>query len=742
MTEMSKITQDHVRRSAIVYVRQSSTTQVENNRESTARQYQLAERAVSLGWRRDQVKVIDEDLGITGSGMVERAGFARMIAEVALGLVGIVLGLEVSRLARNNADWYRLLDLCGLTHTLIGDADGIYHPGLFNDRLVLGLKGTMSEAELHVLRARLLGGIRNKAARGELHRGLPVGLVRGESDGEVLKHPDESVQAAIRAVFERFAEMGSARRVWLWFRSQGLRFPLHSNTLTDLRWVAPTYTKIHQVLTNPFYAGVYVYGRTQQTCYLDEAGRVRKRIKLRARAEWPVFIRDHHSGYIDWETFEANQKRLGQNIRPRPHQSGGAVREGAALLQGIAVCGHCGRRLAVHYSGRFSRPGYHCAGKNIVNGRGEYCLNIGGMQIDAAVAEAFVAALAPAGLEASLEAIKQFEADHETTLAQFRRDVERARYNAQRAERRYRVVDPENRLVARGLEAEWESALQELKVAETELSSREHVRPRPLTREERDSILALGKDLKHVWSAPTTSDRDRKELLRSLLEDVTLRVERDNYNAHLTLRWRGGLFSEIDVPLPRSHPSPIRTADDTIDLLRRLAAHYPDTKIAGILNRQGRTTATGLSFTANRVASLRTHWEIPCFEPTQQTQDGECMTVEKAAHALNLAPSTLHRWLNDGFIAGEQITPAAPWRIRVNDELHSRFVERVPDGYVTMLKATHLLGVSRQTILQRVKRGELKAVHVHCGRAKGLRIQIPAPAPDLFDALKTAGGVV
>ena len=457
MSELSKITADHLRRCAVVYVRQSSTTQVEHNRESTARQYQLADRATGLGWRRDQVRVIDEDLGISGSGLAERAGFARMTAEVALGQVGIVLGLEVSRLARNNADLYRLLDLCGLTHTLIGDADGIYHPGLFNDRLVLGLKGTMSEAELHVLRARLLGGIRNKAARGELHRGLPVGLVRGDADGEVLLHPDESVRAAIRAVFERFAEMGSARRVWLWFRSQSLRFPLHSNNLPDVRWVAPTYTKVHEVLTNPFYAGVYVYGRTQTACYLDEHGRLRKRIKLRPRAEWPVFIRDHHAGYIDWDTFEANQKRLAQNIRPQPHQSGGAVREGA-LLQGIAVCGHCGRHLAVHYTGRSSAPGYHCAGKNIVNGRGEYCLNIGGVQIDAAVAEAFLAALAPAGLEASLQAVDQFEADHETTLAQFRRDVERARYTAQRAERRYRAVDPENRLVARGLEAEWESA--------------------------------------------------------------------------------------------------------------------------------------------------------------------------------------------------------------------------------------------------------------------------------------------
>ncbi|WP_253626038.1 recombinase family protein [Bradyrhizobium sp. USDA 4515] len=326
---------------------------------------------------------------------------------------------------------------------------------------------------------------------------------------------------------------------------------------------------MHRVLTNPFYAGVYVYGRTQQTCYLDAGGRIRKRIRQRDREQWPVFIRDHHAGYIDWNTFEAIQKRLAQNIRPRPHQSGGAVREGAALLQGLAVCGHCGRRLAVHYSGRFSAPGYHGAGKNIVNGRGEYCLNIGGVQIDAAVAEAFLAALAPAGLESSLQTIEQFDADHKMTLAQFRRDVERARYNAQRAERRYRAVDPENRLVARRLEGEWESALLELRTAESELSDRGHALPRSLTHEERDAILALGKDLKRIWFAPMTSDRDRKELLRTLLDDVTLRVERDKYNDHLTLRWRGGLFSEVNVPLPHSHPSPIRTADDTIDVLRR-----------------------------------------------------------------------------------------------------------------------------------------------------------------------------
>src|SRR5271168_2515107 len=297
MSELTKITTDHLRRCAVVYVRQSSSTQVENNRESTARQYHLAERAVELGWPRAQVKVLDEDLGISGSGLTDRAGFARMIAEVALGQIGIVLGLEVSRLARNNADWYRLLDLCGVTNTLIGDADGIYHPALFNDRLILGLKGTMSEAELHILRARLDGGIRNKAARGELRRGLPVGFVWGEEDGEVRFQPDEAVTGAIRTVFSKFTELGSARKVWLWFRSEGLSFPLRATMNSPTRLVAATYTAIHNVLTNPVYAGAYAYGKCRHERYVDEQGRVRRRTRHLSQTEWAVLLTDHHPGF-------------------------------------------------------------------------------------------------------------------------------------------------------------------------------------------------------------------------------------------------------------------------------------------------------------------------------------------------------------------------------------------------------------------------------------------------------------
>jgi hypothetical protein len=336
--------------------------------------------------------------------------------------------------------------------------------------------------------------------------------------------------------------MGSARRVWLWFRSQRLSFPLQSSTLEEIRWVTPTYAKLHQVLTNPVYAGAYVYGKTRHERYVDEDGQVRKRVRRLPRSEWAVLIHDHHPGFIDWETYEANQARIASNTRPRPHEPGGAVREGAALLQGIATCGRCGRGLRVCYTGRAASPGYYCSGDVIVNGRGEHCLRVGGRQIDEAVVAALLQTLAPAGLEASLLAAEQLEANHDAAMVQWRRQVERAGYEAQRAERRYRAVDPDNRLVARGLEAEWEKCLRSLEEAKAELKRREQQRPKELSAEERESILAMGNDLETVWSAPTTTDRDRKELLRTLLEEVIIAVDKQARQAHLTLRWRGGLL--------------------------------------------------------------------------------------------------------------------------------------------------------------------------------------------------------
>ena len=343
MTDHSKIKPGHLQRDAFVYVRQSSPSQVENNRESTERQYALANRAVELGWPRQQVTVVDEDLGLSGASADRRTGFARLIAAVAMRVVGIVLGLEVSRLARNNADWYRLLDLCAMTDTLIGDADGLYHPAWFNDRLLLGLKGTMSEAELHIIRARLEGGIRNKAAKGELRRGLPVGFVWGETDGEVLFHADEAVVTAVRSIFQRFAETGSARRVWLWFRAQDHKLPLRMSEHAEIRWVEASYHAIHQVLTNPVYAGAYVYGKTRTEMMLDASGVRRKRIKHLPRDQWQVLIKEHHQGFIDWQTYEANQQRIARNTRPGPHKTGGALasvssRVAAATASILAAC--------------------------------------------------------------------------------------------------------------------------------------------------------------------------------------------------------------------------------------------------------------------------------------------------------------------------------------------------------------------------------------------------------------------
>lgn len=409
------------------------------------------------------------------------------------------------------------------------------------------------------------------------------------------------------------------------------------------------------------------------------------------------------------------------------------MREGSTLLQGLASCGHCGRRLHTHYRGRTAAPGYHCPGKVLVEGRGLYCLNIGAIQIDEAATRAFIAALEPAKLAATLAAAERLEADREAALKQWRLGVERASYEASRAERRYRAVDPDNRLVARGLERAWEESLAALEAAKAELTRREKARPRTLSAEERSRLLALGPDLATVWHAATTTWRDRKELLRTLVEDVIIRVERDKAVARLTLRWKGGAATQIELALPRSRPAAVRTDEDTLALVRRLAVHYPDTVIAGILNRQGRTTARGHRFDGNRVSNLRRHWNIPCFAPGHSADEGELVSIKKAAAMLGVAPSSLHRWLNDGVIPGDQLTPGAPWRIRLTGDLIARFRETASEGFMTMHEATRKLGISRQTVLQRVKRGELEAMHVTKGKKKGIWIKAITRQTELFE---------
>ena len=584
----------------------------------------------------------------------------------------------------------------------------------------------MSEAELHVLRARLNGGIRNKAARGELRRGLPVGFVWGEADGEVRFHPDEAVVAAIRNVFARFAETGSARRVWLWFRSEGLTFPLQMHQGAEIRWVEASYTAIHHVLTNPVYAGAYAYGKSRrETTLMPRAPRT-KRIRKLPRSEWQVLIPDHHPGFIDWRTYEANQDRIAKNTRPGPHKAGGAVREGSALLQGLATCGHCGRRLHTHYRGRNSAPGYHCPGKILVEGRGVYCLNVGGIQIDEAVTRAFIAALEPAKLAATIAAAERLEADHEASLKQWRLGVERASYEASRAERRYLAVDPDNRLVARGLERDWEERLSALEAAKAELSRREasaHARSPKMS-------AAVCWRSEPTWPRFGMPRPRRHATGRSCcgrcIEEVIVKVERDKAAARLTLRWKGGALTEIDLALPHSRPATIRTDEDTVALVRRLAALYPDAVIAGILNRQGRTTAMAIASRQPRRQSA-SPLEYPMLRaetPTTPKASRDHQEGRRRARRRPLDPASLaQRRHHSGRAADARRSLAHP----IDRGLMARFNADAGEGFLPMREAMKALGVSRQTVLQRVKRGELEAVHVMRGKQKGLRIKIIRP---------------
>jgi DNA invertase Pin-like site-specific DNA recombinase len=729
-----KVTAAHLRRAAAVYCRQSTLIQVERNRESTLRQYDLVSRAGALGWPRSAVRVIDADLGVSGSGLAARAGFTELTEQIALGQVGVVLALEVSRLARSSAEWYRLLDLCGITDTLIADEGSVYHPGMFDDRLLLGLKGTMAESELQVLRARMLGGLRNKAARGELRIPLPAGLVWGEAPGQILLHPDEAVRGAIGAVFDRFAACGSARQVWLWLRENDLKLP----SLRDgqLAWSTAAYPAVHKILTHPAYAGAYVYGRTRGERYIDAAGAPAARRRAVPRpGDWQVLITGHHPGYISWDTYLANTARLAANMAPARGADGtGATREGCALLQGLAICGVCGRRLGVFYRGPAkSAPGYQCNGGVLVGGgHGRFCTRVSGLRIDPAVARHVLETLTPLALQAALDAAEQIEAGHDAALEQWRRQAEQARYAATRAERRYRAVDPENRLVARGLEAEWEAALQAVREADAELDRRQKARPVQLSPGERAQILALGADLPALWAAPSTTDRDRKELLHTLLDDVVVTVNDQARTARLVLHWKGGLLSELTADLPRPKP-PYRTSEDTVSLIGRLAAHYDDSMITKVLNQQKRRTATGMSFTPANVATIRKRHGIPpCHSGDAPDPDGEVMSVHQAAAELGITASTLYRWLNDGFVPGEQVTPGAPWQIRLTPPIRDLVADDAPAGWVPVQVATVALGISRQTVLQRVKRGELRAVHIRAGRRKGLRIELPAPQDGLF----------
>ena len=728
MSELGKVTEEHRRRRAVVYVRQSSVGQVERNLESAARQYALRERAVELGWPAGSVAVVDEDTGRSGASSDGRLGFRELVAEVGLGHVGLILALETSRLARCSADWHRLLDLCALTGTLIADGDGVYSPADFNDRLLLGLKGTMSEAELHFIRARLVGGLRNKAARGELRLPLPVGLDRDDDDRVVLC-PDEQVRHAIDRVFGLWRALGSARQVALELIGEGQQLPRRRIGQRRIRWARASYGAVHDILTNPAYAGAFVFGRQRVVKRLDEHGQVRVGRVDVPLEEWSVCLPDHHPGYVTWDEYLATRERLRSNVRPRG-EGGGAAREGGALLQGLVRCGRCGRKMQVMYSGTNGKVGrYACIRGRDFHATGQACQSLGGARLDKAVAEAFLDAVAPAGIEATAGAIGELEDQHEQRLAGQRLAVERARYEADRARRKFDACEPENRLVGRTLEHALELALSELEREHGRLAALERARPVALSDQEREALARLARDLPRLWAASSTTDRDRKELLRTLIGEVIVTAHHDERRADVEVQWEGGARTELSVPL--RVPGPLqqdRTAEDTIELIRRLAEHQTDRQIAGILGRQGRKTGTGLPFTEARVRGVRRRAAIRAAPPPDPT--GELLTVEQAMSELGVSTHTIRRWIDNGLLPAEQTTPGAPWRIRLTDETRARFVPDVPDGYLPLADAARRLGCARQTVLHKVQRGELDAIHVTNGQRKGLRIKAPASPLD------------
>jgi excisionase family DNA binding protein len=729
MSERAKVSEQHRRRRAVVYVRQSTLAQVERNTESQARQYALRERAVELGWPRESVAVVDEDSGRSGASAAGRLGFRELVAEVGLGQVGIILALETSRLARSSVDWHQLLDLCALTGTLIADQDGVYSPADFNDRLLLGLKGTMSEAELHLIRARLDGGLRNKASRGELRLPLPVGLDR-DDDERIVLSADEQVRHAIERVFLLWRRLGSARQVVMELIAEGQKLPRRSVGERRVRWARASYGAVHDFLTNPAYAGAFVFGRTRQEKRLDAHGQVQVRTVELPLEQWSVCLPEHHPGYVSWQQYLETRERLRRNVRPRG-EGGGAAREGAALLQGLLRCGCCGRSMQVAYSGRGGRfPRYACIRGRDLHGTGRACQSLGGTRLDRAVAAAFLEAVTPAGVRASAGAIAELEAQHEERLEGQRLALERAEFEADRARRQFDACEPEHRLVARTLERALERALAAVERERHKLAALEQARPAPLSAQERQALARLARDLPHLWSAKTTTDRDRKQLLRALIREVLVTVHGVEARAAVEIVWEGGARTELSVPVNRSGPVRRRISPDTLELVRRLARHHPDRQIAQILSRQGRLTASGLPFTEARVRSLRQRNHIPAAPPPEPGD--EAVTIEQAAAELEVSTATIRRWLRQGLLPGEQATQGARWRIRLTDEVRRQFVPDVPDGFVPLAEAAKLLGVARQTVLHKVQRGELRATQVTQGRRKGLRIQVPGAEAGLF----------
>ena len=658
MTNSELIPADILQRKAVVYVRQSSPSQVLTNLESQRLQYDLVKIARQRGFV--DIEVIDSDLGRSAGGTVARPGFDRLLGLLCAGKVGAVLCSDASRLARNGRDWHHLLELCGVLEARVIDTDGVYDPGRPNDRLLLGMKGSISEFELSVLRARMLDARQSKARRGALRISVPVGYVWHRETGLGLD-PDRRLQEVVRSVFGRFRSLGSARQVLLSMTADGVHFPRPSEQgrMTSFEWAPIRYRNVISVLKNPFYAGVYVYGKSEKHTTLID-GRARRNYgRSKPFGTWEVMIKDHHEGYVSWEEYEGNQKQLAVNN----YGFAGGVksgRGGRALLSGMMTCGRCGKRLGVVYTGNpQSRPVYRCQQANVM-GRPR-CMNFSGPRVDAAIAQELLRVVEPMAIKAAFEAERMHREQQEDGHRILALELEQARYEARLAERRYAACDPDNRLIAAQLEKSWEQALQRVK----ELEARQFAEQPQAIEVAPDAFADLAGELSAAWNAPKVSMRARQQLLRTLITDIVADVDDETREVILTIHWRGGQHSELRVRKPRTGEHGRTTVEDALEVVRSMAGRWPDEHIAATLNRMGLTTGQGNTWTAKRVYTARRLHRIRAYRSAEK--GGAWLTLREAAKELGVSGHMIRRLIAASILPAVQVVRGAPHQIRTDD---------------------------------------------------------------------------
>ena len=665
-----KITHRHLTKPAYLYLRQSTMGQVRHHRESTERQYALKEKACHLGWPAEQVRILDGDLGISGAAMTLREDFKTLVADVSMGKVGAVFALEASRLSRSNTDWHRLLELCALTGTLIIDEDGCYDPADFNDQLLLGLKGTMSQAELHFLRARLQGGKLNKAKKGELRSPLPVGYVYDDLGRPVID-PDAEVHGAVTVLFQAFRDTGSAYGVMGHFRRHGLLFPKRAYGGVwngKLLWGRLSHSRVLGVLKNPAYAGVYVYGRYSYRKHLAVDGHIQYTTVCQPMEAWPVLLKDHHESYISWETYIHNQHVLTNNrtnTRPLPS----AAREGLALLQGLLLCGRCGRHVTIRYKGNGGvYPVYECNRAKMDGFSTTHCLSVCSPEIDATISQRVLEVFQPDQLAIALQAYEELARRATAIDRQWQLKIERAEYEAQLAQRRYEEVDPANRLVAATLERRWNTALEQVDAVKQAYTTHQHAQGAQELLSHRDAVLTLGQDLPRLWNAPTTSSKDRKRMLRLVIKDITITKAANTVT--LQIRWHGGATEELRVPLRPKASDQWRHDPALVARVRELAHHANDEQMVEHLNQVGVKTRRGNRVTVSAIRWIRFKHAIP----VPMLNRPEERTVPEVAAYFGVSPQVVYYWIERHHIAGRKLaTPkGVAWFLTLDQETEQR----------------------------------------------------------------------